>query len=447
VASGIRNAKWAIAALAPLGLALASVARGDDADVQRLFALVRGVEREYAEAFDDSGQLVRPIELEEAALLLAEAGDRAQSLDRTGALAERVAVLNRAVDRKESAGAVAAHASEFRDALAKISGIAERVLPPEPPSAARGDALYRENCIRCHGERGRGDGPDAARSERHPPDFTDSAFMRGETPDDFFLVISLGRRRAAMPSWEAVLSVQERWDLVGYVWSLIEGSRRLDAAERLFIEHCARCHAAGASATGSDSDATALPLTALDRTGGRSDAELYAAISDGVSGTSMRGYASALSDDERWQLVAFVRSLSLIGDPGAETVSLEERNGTVAQRVAAAVDAYRMHEDDAPALAASAYLAFEPLEPRISTHDAGAVRRLEAEFIRLQKALRQPDGIRAADEAAAAVARALDDAKSACSSQPSRPHSPILLALGIALFIALGVSFRIARRH
>src|SRR6185503_6005551 len=176
--------------------------------------------------------------------------------------------------------------------------------------------------------------------------------------DDFFLVISLGRRRAEMPSWEAVLSVQERWDLVGYVWSLRDIFRHLDGAERLFIAHCARCHAAGAVATGSESDATALPLTALERMSSRSDGELYAAISDGIAGTSMAGLANGLTEEERWQLVDFVRSLSLVGDPSVEAVSLEEKIGLVARRVEAAVDAYRMHEDGAPALAASAYLTF-----------------------------------------------------------------------------------------
>src|SRR5690349_24732422 len=46
----------------------------------RLLDLLRGVQGEYGEAFDDHGALVRPIELEEAGLLLAEARDLAPKL-------------------------------------------------------------------------------------------------------------------------------------------------------------------------------------------------------------------------------------------------------------------------------------------------------------------------------------------------------------------------------
>src|SRR5262249_47640160 len=43
----------------------------DPTQVRRLLALLRGVEQEYREAFDENGALVRPMELEEAKLLLA----------------------------------------------------------------------------------------------------------------------------------------------------------------------------------------------------------------------------------------------------------------------------------------------------------------------------------------------------------------------------------------
>src|SRR5206468_2783384 len=37
---------------------------------------------------------------------------------------------------------------------------------------------------------------------------------------------SLGRRQAAMPAWENVLSVQDRWDVVSYLWSLTADLRQ-----------------------------------------------------------------------------------------------------------------------------------------------------------------------------------------------------------------------------
>src|SRR5262245_64290122 len=45
------------------------------ADTRRLLALLAGIAGEYHEAFDAQGRLTRPIEVEEAKLLLAEARD------------------------------------------------------------------------------------------------------------------------------------------------------------------------------------------------------------------------------------------------------------------------------------------------------------------------------------------------------------------------------------
>src|SRR4029453_479404 len=47
---------------------------------ERILQLIPGVIAEYGEAFDAQGQLARPIELEEAALLLGEARDLAPKL-------------------------------------------------------------------------------------------------------------------------------------------------------------------------------------------------------------------------------------------------------------------------------------------------------------------------------------------------------------------------------
>jgi high-affinity iron transporter len=301
-----------IGAFAVLVGALA--AHGAESDsAQRLFALVRGVEREYAEAFDETGHLIRPIELEEAALLLADARKRAREIAGGSDVVLAVDGLADAVGAKAPRDAVAARARAIRALLEATTGAHERFLPEDLPSAARGAALYAENCASCHGASGRGDGPAAERLERRPADFTDPAFMREQTPDDFFLVISLGRRGAAMPGWEDSLSVEERWDLVAYVWSL--------------------------------------------------------------------------------------------GDVAA--TSIEEKLRIVERKVSAAIDAYRLHEEDARTLASDAYLAFEPLEPRIAARDPAVVRRVEAEFLRLQRALARDSALREADDAAAAVMQAL----------------------------------------
>lgn len=219
-----------------LALAVAAAGADEPTHARRLLALLAGVAAEYGEAFADDGTLARPIELDEAALLVDDARREAEGLPSD--VDRRLAALGEAIAARAPSAAVTERVQAIRLAVEDASGVAEDVMPPARPSPARGEAIYRANCVRCHGERGAGDGPDAATLERKPRDFTDAAFMQGETPADFFRVVSLGRRRAAMPAWEDVLSVQERWDVVSYLWSLpadvrpalAEVRRRLDAA-------------------------------------------------------------------------------------------------------------------------------------------------------------------------------------------------------------------------
>src|SRR5262245_49257433 len=69
----------------------------------RVLDLLRGVGSEYAEAFDDHGTLVRPIELEEAGLLLAEARDL---VPRLGIDAAEVRRIEQAITDRASQDAV-----------------------------------------------------------------------------------------------------------------------------------------------------------------------------------------------------------------------------------------------------------------------------------------------------------------------------------------------------
>jgi mono/diheme cytochrome c family protein len=58
--------------------------------------------------------------------------------------------------------------------------------------AARG--IYTDECAQCHGERGRGDGPEAAMHSPAPADLTDAGHMIGVTDGEIFYQISEGRK-------------------------------------------------------------------------------------------------------------------------------------------------------------------------------------------------------------------------------------------------------------
>ena len=88
-------------------------------------------------------------------------------------------------------------------------------MPPE--SVNLGETLYKAGCAGCHGEQGRGDGPDA--SGLTLPDLTDQAFMAGKSDADFFQAISRGIE-PGMPAFGDQFSQDEIWALSSYLRAL-----------------------------------------------------------------------------------------------------------------------------------------------------------------------------------------------------------------------------------
>ncbi len=83
---------------------------------------------------------------------------------------------------------------------------------------------------------------------------------------------------------------------------------------RLYPEHCASCH--GAEGRGDGPAAAGLRIPPADLTAGHlwmhADGELFWWLSHGIDapdgGQAMPGFASALSDDERWSLIDYIRA-------------------------------------------------------------------------------------------------------------------------------------------
>ncbi|MDQ3168929.1 MAG: cytochrome c [Acidobacteriota bacterium] len=89
----------------------------------------------------------------------------------------------------------------------------------------RGEEIYEANCIACHGEGGKGDGPAAGVLKPPPRDHTDKAYMSTLTDEDLKKVIVMGgaiKGRPLMPS-HPQLRGQDLDALVAYVRSLSEG--------------------------------------------------------------------------------------------------------------------------------------------------------------------------------------------------------------------------------
>jgi mono/diheme cytochrome c family protein len=77
--------------------------------------------------------------------------------------------------------------------------------------------LYTENCERCHGEAGKGNGPEAARQYPAPSDLTDAKRMNALTDGAIFYQIGEGRR--PMPSFKRRMTEDQRWQLVLFLRS------------------------------------------------------------------------------------------------------------------------------------------------------------------------------------------------------------------------------------
>ena len=287
-----------------LALAVAAPAADRTDDTRRLLDLLAGARIAYLEAFEDRGaELESLTELEEARLLVAEArqvNDRLQLLP-----AADLAAIAGSLDSEVGRTDVPDRLEALAAAVTAATGTSRVTQPPAPPSAARGRALYRDNCVGCHGATGAGDGPDARRGEMTPADFTNVVFMRRETPLDFFTMIGLGHRRRGMPEWSGSLGVQQRWDLVAYLWSLQASDADRAAGARVWSARCASCHGeAGRGVPGKAADLT-RPGSLVDR----SDRVLFVRLSRPPHADAFAG----LSDAERWQVVGRARALSLGG--------------------------------------------------------------------------------------------------------------------------------------
>ena len=77
----------------------------------------------------------------------------------------------------------------------------------------QGAELYAANCLECHGEMGRGDGPQA---QGDPGDFTDQEWMASLSAEAFYQAIDQGAG-AEMPAFGDRLSSDEVWTLAAYV--------------------------------------------------------------------------------------------------------------------------------------------------------------------------------------------------------------------------------------
>ncbi len=88
---------------------------------------------------------------------------------------------------------------------------------------AEAKTLYTANCVPCHGDKGRGDGPAAIGLNPKPADHSSLA-VQSESDGSLFWKLSEGR--SPMPGYKKIFSDQQRWELINYIRTLAKSPKK-----------------------------------------------------------------------------------------------------------------------------------------------------------------------------------------------------------------------------
>lgn len=111
-------------------------------------------------------------------------------------------------------------------------------IPSSPESIGKGEELFAKTCVQCHGEKGRGNITSGKKLTDDygyriwPRNLTQPWTWRAtQTREDIFRRLSGGILGTPMPEHATTISIEERWHIVNFVWSLREDSVPLDSAK------------------------------------------------------------------------------------------------------------------------------------------------------------------------------------------------------------------------
>ncbi|MBT7355800.1 MAG: c-type cytochrome [Rhodospirillaceae bacterium] len=244
-----------------------------------------------------------------------------------------------------------------------VPGMAEAKTTPDGtmPEASEefvetGRQTYIKRCSFCHGLLGDGNGPAADYLDPRPRDFTLGTYKfrttnSGELPtdNDMFRTVSRGLPGTAMQAFDNDtikngLSEEERWQVISYIKTFaIEFddpeldpvktgktlslpanrapySPELVAKGKEVFEKakCWSCHGKTGRGDGNKEfrkDDWGFPIRIRNVThpwkikGGGEAEEIFMRFTSGINGTPMPSFVKTLSEDDRWALANFIKSL------------------------------------------------------------------------------------------------------------------------------------------
>jgi high-affinity iron transporter len=144
------------------------------------------------------------------------------------------------IDRVVPPDSVASRAGALIKRITTATGAALDPYPTQPPSLARGAAVFKEQCTQCHGATGHGDGPKAKHLEGPPPaDLADRTSMADVSPVDAYRKVTIGVAGTAMPEFEESLSPEDRWAVALYIATLRTDDGTVRAGATVYAAKCA----------------------------------------------------------------------------------------------------------------------------------------------------------------------------------------------------------------
>ncbi|MBI4179962.1 c-type cytochrome [bacterium] len=213
------------------------------------------------------------------------------------------------------------------------------------PSEDVGRRVYATSCAPCHGAAGKGDGELAGFLYPRPRDFTRGVYKirsvmdPAPTEEDLRRVVENGMAGSAMPAWKGRLSDREISAVLSHIKTLAPDAfsappsqpihagsppavtpTRLASGKSVYEKmQCAKCHGAGGVGDGPSAaalkDDLGFPIPPADFTlgifkGGDDPRDIYTRFTTGMLGTPMPSFGELLTDEERWNLTLYVKSLS-----------------------------------------------------------------------------------------------------------------------------------------
>jgi mono/diheme cytochrome c family protein len=247
------------------------------------------------------------------------------------------------------------------------AGFKKSELSPLPPAEfiEAGKRVYFTKCVWCHGVDGAGDGPAADRLWPRPRNFNQGTFKirhtaSGELPlfdykkpvkgqNDLFETVTHGLPGSAMPSWEGILTEEQRLQVLSFVTTQLVKDRKFDdkasetqtvlqldtikpvptskesiekGAQLVVDKKCIECHGVNGRGDGNafnlkDDWGFAIQPANWHKCwnfrGSRQDPynvkNIFRTFSTGVNGTPMPSFADNTTVEERWHIANFVNSL------------------------------------------------------------------------------------------------------------------------------------------